>query len=119
MYTVFIRGLEFYGFHGVPAEERFIGHRYRVDLELRVEGSADESDHISDTVDYGAIGQMAVAIGTTEVAHTVERLARLIAERILDAHAKVQSVWISVAKPYPPAPMIAAEAGVELELARP
>src|SRR5690349_3843039 len=78
MYTVFIRGLEFYGYHGVPAEERFIGHRYRVDLELRVEGTADESDHVSETVDYGAVATFATQVGTNEKAHTVERLARLI-----------------------------------------
>ncbi len=118
MYTVFIRGIEFYGYHGVPAEERFIGHRYRVDLELRVEGSADTSDHISDTVDYGAIGKVVVEMGTGGKAHTVERLARLIGERILSENPLVESLWISVAKPLPPAPMIAEEAGVEMELAR-
>lgn len=118
MYTVFIRGIEFYGYHGVPAEERFIGHRYRVDLELRVEGTADTSDHISETVDYGKIGTVIVEMGTSERAHTVERLARLMGERILTDYPLVESIWISVAKPLPPAPMIASEAGVEMELAR-
>ncbi len=118
MYTVFIRGIEFYGYHGVPAEERFIGHRYRVDVELRVEGSADQSDRIAETVDYGAVGQLIAQIGTAEKAHTVERLARIIGEAILTQHPLVASLWISVAKPLPPAPMIAEEAGVELELGR-
>jgi 7,8-dihydroneopterin aldolase/epimerase/oxygenase len=118
MYTVFIRGLEFYGYHGVPAEERFIGHRYRVDLELRVEGRADETDHISETVDYGAVATLATQVGTSEKAHTVERLARLIGEKVLTEYPLVSSLWISVAKPLPPAPVIAEEAGVELELVR-
>jgi 7,8-dihydroneopterin aldolase/epimerase/oxygenase len=118
MYTVFIRGIEFYGYHGVPAEEQFIGHRYRVDLELRVEGAADTTDHISETVDYGAVGAVVVEMGTSGKSHTVERLARSIGERILTDYALVESLWISVAKPLPPAPMIAAEAGVEMELAR-
>jgi 7,8-dihydroneopterin aldolase/epimerase/oxygenase len=118
MYTVFIRGIQFYGYHGVPAEERFIGHRYRVDLELRVNGTSDTTDHISETVDYGAVGAVVVEMGTGGGAHTVERLARLIGERILADYPLVESLWISIAKPLPPSPMIADEAGVEMELAR-
>lgn len=118
MFTVFVRGIEFYGYHGVPAEERVIGHRYRVDVELRVEGLADVSDKVSETVDYGAVGQLITHIGTTEKAHTVERLARMIGDRILADYPLVASLWISVAKPMPPAPIIAELAGVELELDR-
>ena len=118
MYTVFVRGIDFYGYHGVPAEERHIGHRYRVDMELRVDGSADESDHISDTVDYGAVCRLITRIGVDEKAHTVEKLARLMCERVLTEFPMVSSIWISVAKPLPPAPIMAAEAGVELEVAR-
>ena len=118
VYTVFLRGIEFYGYHGVPAEERHIGHRYRVDVEIRVEGSADETDHISDTVDYGLVARTVTRVGADETAHTVERLARLMGERILGEFPSVSSIWISVAKPMPPSPIIADEAGVELELAR-
>lgn len=118
MYTVFVRGIDFYGYHGVPAEERHIGHRYRVDLELRVEGSADTSDHISETVDYGMVARLVTQVGLDENAHTVERLARRMGERILAEFSLVSSLWISVAKPLPPSPVIADEAGVELELAR-
>jgi dihydroneopterin aldolase len=118
MYTVFVRGIEFYGYHGVPAEERFIGHRYRVDVEFRVDGTSDETDHISDTVDYAAVARIVTRIGSDEKAHTDEPLARLIGERILSEHEKVNSLWISVSKPLPPAPILADEAGVELELAR-
>lgn len=118
MFTVFVRGIEFYGYHGVPAEERVIGHRYRVDIELRVEGSADISDQVSETVDYGEVAQLITQIGTTEKAHTVERLARLMGDRILSNYPLVASLWISVAKPLPPAPVIAELAGVELELER-
>lgn len=118
MFTVFVRGIEFYGFHGVPAEERVVGHRYQVDVELQVEGSADRSDHISETVDYGAIAQLVTQIGTTESVHTVERLARIMGDRILADFPLVASLWISVAKPMPPAPVIADLAGVEMEMHR-
>ncbi len=118
MYTVFVRGIEFYGYHGVPVEERVVGHRYRVDVELRVNGVADNSDEVSQTVDYGELGLLVVQIGAEERVSTVERLARIIGESILAKFGLVESLWISVAKPLPPAPMIADSAGVELEISR-
>ena len=118
MFVVFVRGLEFYAFHGVPEAERQVGHRYRVDIELRVEGSADETDDVADTVDYGKIAQRVTQLGTAERCRTVERLARKIGEALLDENPALVSIWISVAKPLPPAPVIAEEAGCELELTR-
>jgi len=118
MITVFVRGIEFYGYHGVPAEERFIGHRYKVDVEMAVNGHADRTDHISDTVDYGAVATLVTTIGQGEAAHTVERLARLMGERILAEYPLVLGVSVRVSKPLPPAPVIAEEAGAEVELKR-
>lgn len=118
MFVVFVRGLEFYAFHGVPEAERQVGHRYRVDLELRVEGSADETDDVADTVDYGKVALRVTQLGTGERCRTVERLARKIGEALLDENPALSSIWISVAKPLPPAPVIAEEAGCELEMTR-
>lgn len=118
MYTVYVRDIEFYGYHGVPAEERFVGHRYRVDLEMEVSGRADETDHIDDTVDYAAVAQLVTTLGQEQRAHTVERLARLIGEKILETFPQVQTVAVRLGKPLPPAPIIAGEAGVEIEITR-
>ncbi|MFY9234068.1 MAG: dihydroneopterin aldolase [Fimbriimonadaceae bacterium] len=118
MYTIFIDGLEVYAYHGVPAEERILGHRYGVDLSLSVEGSADETDKIGDTVDYGAIGAMVSDLMATSHAHTLEHLARTIAESLLEDQPLISEVFIRVSKPYPPTPIIAAAAGVELTVAR-
>ncbi len=118
MYSIFIHGIEFYGFHGVPPEERVVGHRYRVDVDLVVDGMANSSDAIEDTVDYGRLGQLIVQIGTQETVYTVERLAQLIGERILEAAPLAQQAKVRVAKPLPPAPIIAEVAGVELVVNR-
>ncbi|OJU61547.1 MAG: dihydroneopterin aldolase [Armatimonadetes bacterium 55-13] len=117
-FTVFVRGIEFYGFHGVPAEERVIGHRYRVDIEMKVAGDADTSDLIEDTVDYGAISVLIARMGQEVKVLTVERLARMMAERLLDGYPTIQDINIRIAKPFPPAPVIALEAGVELRVTR-
>src|SRR5687767_11250241 len=114
MYTVFVEGLEFYAYHGVPAEEKILGHRYTADIYVEVDGSADESDKVSETVDYGELSQRVIAfVGSTE-GHTLERLAAKICEDILAEFKMVSEVHIKLAKPYPPSPIIAALAGVEL-----
>lgn len=118
MYTVLVRGLEFYGHHGVPAEERVVGHRYKIDLEIEVEGGADETDDIAQTVDYGAVAALVAAISQGQRYKTVEKLARTIGERMLQEYESVQSVGITLVKRLPPANMMAEEAGVRLTVAR-
>jgi 7,8-dihydroneopterin aldolase/epimerase/oxygenase len=115
---IFVYAIEFYGYHGVPEAERTVGHRYMVDVDLDVDEQASLTDNVEDTVDYGAIGQLVVQIGTTERVRTVERLAHLIADTILAHYASVNSVTVSVFKPHPPMPVIASQAGVTLTLER-
>jgi 7,8-dihydroneopterin aldolase/epimerase/oxygenase len=118
MYTVLIKGLEFYGHHGVPAEEQVIGHRYKVDIEFEVEGDTDETDDIGSTVDYGMVATQITAIAEGQRYKTVERLARVIGERLLREHTCVKRLTITLVKRLPPAPMMADEAGVRLTLER-
>jgi dihydroneopterin aldolase len=115
---VFVHGIEFYGYHGVPEAERAVGHRYLVDVELDVSDQASLSDRIEDTVDYGAVGAMVLENGAKPGIATVERLARLIAESILERFPSVKQVTVTVAKPYPPMPVIAQQAGVTLTVGR-
>src|SRR5437016_4674805 len=112
MYTVVIRGLEFYAHHGVSDEEQAIGHRYKVDLDLEVDGTADETDDVAGTVDYGAAAQKAIAIAQGRQHRTVEKLAKTIADGLLQEFASIQSLTVTVIKRLPPAPVIAEEAGV-------
>ncbi len=118
MHTVLIKGLEFYAHHGVPPEEQVVGHRYKVDLEIEVDGGADENDDIAETVDYAKIANQVTAIALGHRYRTVERLARVIGERMVREHACITRVTVTLVKRLPPAPMIAEEAGVRLTVAR-
>ncbi len=119
MFKVYVKGIEFYAFHGVTPEERAIGHRYRCDLELDVEGNADETDQIGGTVDYGIAGQTAVSILQRTDFQTLERGAALCAESILRVFPACQRVEIYLAKRLPPTHLIAEETGVKLIRTRP
>lgn len=118
MLTVFLRGLEFYAYHGVPAAEREIGHRYVVDLEMQVESEAETTDRVEDTVDYGRVGRDVVSLGQTAQFLTVERLAAAIAEQLLENHPRIIGLTVKVGKRMPPAPFVAEVAGVAIFRAR-
>ena len=118
MTTLFVNGLEFYAYHGVPAEERVLGHRYIVDLELNVKSSAERTDEVSDTVDYVAVAQTVTEVSAATQYKTVERLAQVIGETLLERFARVESVNVRLAKRLPPAPIFAEELGVEINLRR-
>ncbi len=118
MFTVFVSGLEFYGFHGVTVEERTIGHRFIADLRVEVEGRADETDSIEDTVDYAGISFSLTELCAKRQFFTLERMASTIADELLRNHPTILSVWIRIAKRLPPVNMIAERVGVELERSR-
>lgn len=118
MYTVFVRGLEFYAHHGVPNEEQVIGHRYSVDIDLEVDGIADETDSVDDTVDYGAVCALVQSVGRREQVRTVERLAAILCDAVLARFESVQVVTMNVSKRLPPTDAVVDEAGVMLHRSR-
>ena len=114
MYTVFVRGLEVYAYHGVSTEERALGHRYVVDVEMEVAGDADSTDDVRDTVDYGEIGQLVEFVVRNEQCFTVERLATLVADRLLAKFEPAVEVTVTIEKPMPPMPVVAEASGVTI-----
>lgn len=111
--TVFVRDLEVYAYHGVPAEERVIGHRYRLSMDLDLsECGAVTSDLVSETVDYGAVAQLAGAVLRGSQAHTLERLVGEISDAIFAQFPTVSALRIELGKPMPPADVIVRELGV-------
>ncbi len=118
MFTVFIEGLDIYAYHGVPVAERAVGHRYRVDIRLLVSGNADVTDELFDTVDYGLVGTMAEETVRNTQFQTVERLAAVIGDLMLQEFPLVQEATVTVRKPLPPAPIIAESAGATVIRAR-
>ena len=118
MIEVFLEGLEFYGYHGVPEAERSVGHRYRVDASMEVDSQAETTDSVTDTADYGKIGADLTRFGENQQYRTMERLAKEMARHVLDSNPKVTSIRLSIRKVLPPAPIIVQACGVTLELRR-
>ena len=118
MITVFLKGLEIYAFLGVPPEERAIGHRYTVDVQMEVQGAADYTDQIEDTVDYAAVGRVIQDSIQDAGCRTVERAARLAAERVLSEFALIRAVTLTLSKNQPPTPLIVDSCGAVVSVHR-
>ncbi len=93
----------FYAHHGVMKEEHRIGGRYEVDIEMELNfEEAAKSDDLSKTVDYERVYEEVRQIITGNTFFLIERLAYLIAHRILEQETTPSSVLVTVRKANPP-----------------
>ena len=94
--------MEFYAYHGHYKEERIIGTKFIVELEIEFEsGIAERSDHLSDTINYQEIYQL-VKKEMEISAHLMESLARRILDAIKQMFPQVKSVQVKISKINPP-----------------
>ncbi len=101
--TVRLINAVFYAHHGVMQEEHRIGGRYEVDVSVDLDfKAAAETDDLSRTVDYERIYRLVQELVTRNRFYLIEKLAYLIAQRVLDAYACVQGIEVTVRKPNPP-----------------
>lgn len=112
--AVFVRGLEFEASHGYTAAERRGTRRFRLSMELSVAlEEAAESDRLQDTIDYRALCEVAVEVGTSQTFRLLEALAREIAAKV-QRLAPTADVTIELEKLAPPCPGVPESCGVRL-----
>jgi dihydroneopterin aldolase len=101
MDKVVLAGLEFYGRHGVHAEETKLGARFVIDIEmfLALDGLADR---LEETVDYGAVYELINHEVTASRYYLIEVLANRIATQVLAQHPKIKRLIVRVHKPHAP-----------------
>ncbi len=116
---VLIEGLELHAYHGWHPHEGEFGQPYTINLELVTDlTTAAGSDHLRDTLDYGAIVATTKRIFTTHRYKLVETAAVELAKGLLAQFAQVEEVSVRVLKLKPPIPEHIAAAGVALRLRR-
>ncbi|MBM2812620.1 MAG: dihydroneopterin aldolase [Chloroflexi bacterium] len=110
----------FYGYHGVLPEERTLGQRFLVDVEMRTDlRRAGGTDALSDTVNYAEVYTAVRDIVTGPPLQLIESVAERIAAHILGAHGSVESVRVRIRKPEVPLPgAILSSSEVRIERAR-
>src|SRR5437867_12809140 len=95
----------FYGYHGALAEERALGQRFVVDIEVEADlRPAGETDSLDQTVNYSELFAAARDIVTGPPCNLIEAVAERIAARVLAEQPLVTSVVVRVRKPKVPIP---------------
>lgn len=94
-----IANADFYAYHGVREEERLLGGRYQVDIDVEYDASAAVmSDDLSDTVNYEEILFTVNEHMNGEPYELIETIAFDIATSVIEQFALVQTVTVRVRK---------------------
>jgi dihydroneopterin aldolase len=96
---IFIRGMSFFGKHGVEAVERVNEQEFLLDVDLWCDArAASRSDDLKDAVDYVPIARMVKEVVEQQSFFLIEKLAEVIAENLL-CDARLFRVEVTIQKP--------------------
>ena len=109
----------FYGYHGVYPEEKKLGQKFIVNIELAGDfQEAAREDNLDKAVDYVGVYQTAKKIIEEEKFNLLEALALMLCEEILKKFKNVNTVTISIKKPGVSLPGILSGTSVEMTRTR-
>jgi 7,8-dihydroneopterin aldolase/epimerase/oxygenase len=107
------------GVHGVLPEEKLRAQPFAVDIVGWLDmAAAQRSDDLSDTVDYAALAQVAADVVSGRSFQLLEALAGRLADALLVADSRLESVQVTVRKLRPPVPLDLGSAGVRVVRSR-
>ncbi|MCD6335408.1 MAG: dihydroneopterin aldolase [Candidatus Latescibacteria bacterium] len=109
-----LKNMTFFGHHGVCPEERELGQRFEVDVEMAYEmARAAASDRVGDAINYQTVYEAVQSVMTGEPVHLLEALASRIAETVMKRFPAQRAV-VRVRKLHPPIPGFTGYAEVEV-----
>ena len=98
-----LKGMRFFGYHGVYPEENRLGQQYIVDLIVQLDlGKAGRSDDLNETINYPDIYHTVQSIVQGPPFKLIEAVAEHIAQTLLSSYMLVDEVTVRVTKPHPP-----------------
>ena len=93
----------FYGYHGALPEERRLGQRFVVDLEISADlRKAGQFDDLTQTVNYVEVFEAVRAIVTGPPHSLIESVAEHVASAVLEQFPLADAVSVSLRKPSAP-----------------
>jgi dihydroneopterin aldolase len=97
-YTISLKGLEFYAYHGCFREEKIIGTRFRVDADLQCcVQEAALTDDVHKTVNYQQVYAEIKQI-VDQPTNILETIAYRIVTRLRQVFPKIEQVKVTVYK---------------------
>jgi dihydroneopterin aldolase len=98
MFVVYIKDLVVEAKHGVHQREKEQAQRFNFNVEVTIDGQADASDDMADTLNYTELKSIITDTALNHSFNLIERLARVVADQIL-TDTRVQKVTIAIDKP--------------------
>lgn len=100
--TIRIRNMQFFGRHGVNPEEKILGQRFEVDVELQLDTrAAGLHDDLSQTINYAHVYRMVKRLVEEECFDLIEALAETIAVHV-GREFGPDAIRVCVRKPHVP-----------------
>lgn len=98
-----LRKMQYYGYHGVFAEERKLGQQFYVDLALELNLlDAGLTDDLNLTINYAEIHELVKGVVEGTSFKLIEALAERIASELLGTYTMIDAITVGVTKPHPP-----------------
>lgn len=102
---IHLKGMRFFGYHGVLPEETRLGQKFIVDCTLFLSTrQAGLTDDLNLSVSYAEVYQQIQGIVTGKPYKLIEALAEAIAMDVLRVHRIIDCVEVTVQKPEAPVP---------------
>ena len=115
---IILRGAQFHGKHGVSPEERIVGGRIVVDVEMEYDlARAGESDDIADTISYADVFKTVRHLVEDTESLLIEALATKIVNALFEKFP-ANALTVYVRKHPPPIRGVVESAGVEIRRER-
>ncbi|MCE4957960.1 dihydroneopterin aldolase [Macrococcoides caseolyticum] len=118
MDKIFLKGMQFYAYHGVFEAENQIGQIFVVDVELDVDLKlAGETDDLEQTVNYGLVYEdikSEMAIQSNLLEHVAERIAKIL----FNHYNQIMALKVKITKMNPPIPGVYDGVGIEIYRSR-
>jgi len=115
MDKIYIRDLEFIGYHGVFEEEKKLGQKFFVSLELTTNlREAGLNDDITKTTHYGEVSESVKKIFFQKKYDLIETLAEDIAREVLLNYPLISELKLEIKKPWAPVGIPLKDVSVEI-----
>ncbi len=98
MGKLLLEGMEFFAYHGHYHEERIIGSKFIVDLELEYDSfPAQQDDHLRDALNYQEVYQV-VKKEMDQKSHLLENVAHRILKAVRKAFPAIRAMTVKISK---------------------
>ena len=100
-FTIELRNLDFFSFHGLYEEEKKVGGEFVVDVFARFPAQDHKLTSIEETVNYAALFAI-IKDEMDQPRELLETIAQSIAERIYNKYAVIREIEIRIEKKQAP-----------------